>query len=635
MYGDYGYMEEGKLGKPYDVKLLKRLLPFARSSRKGILTALAVSLLITAVDLAAPYISKVAIDRYIIATWYEAEANAPPEAALILDRYASRFVVAQDGRRFLSHEAATEMDPADALALKQAGVLFANRFLRVPENDATVPLLLGIPGQAALSGNEVMVPAEAVARLPLEDRAVLRARDLSGVLAMGLILLAFTAAVFFLSYLEFNLLERAGQAIMLNIRTALFDRMISQSLAFFHLHPVGRLVTRVTNDVENLNELFKSVLVTVFKDVFILAGIMGVMLAMDVHLALVCFALIPPVFALAIAFSSLSRDAFRSLRSAVARMNAFLQERLSGMRAIQFFAVERAQMALFTGVNEENYETGMRQIRIFAVFLPLMEFLSSLGVALLIWHGGARVLSDQVTLGTLVAFVTYMRMFFRPLRDLSEKYNIMQSAMASTERIFEFMDTDMRLPEPAGPAPEKVRGEVVFSNVSFAYEPGRPVLENVSFTIPPGRMVALVGRTGSGKTTCAHLLTRFFDPGSGRVTLDGADLKHWPATDLRQRVALVQQDVFLFAGTLRDNITMGQNEDGEGRLREALEKAGAWPFIQRLPKGLDEPVAEGGTNLSAGQRQLLAFARALYADPKVLILDEATSSVDPETERAI
>jgi len=330
----------------------------------------------------------------------------------------------------------------------------------------------------------------------------------------------------------------------------------------------------------------------------------------------------------------MARDAFRRLRATVARMNAFLQERLSGIRAVQFFAVEDAQMEEFSVVNRENYDAGMLQIKIFAVFMPLMEFLSALGVALIIWYGGLRVLSGQVTLGTLVAFVSYMRMFFRPVRDIAEKYNIMQAAMASSERIFEFLDTDERLPPGTGQAPEKREGRADFQSVDFSYEPGRPVFRNVSFSIPPGSTVALVGRTGSGKTTCAHLLERFYDPVSGSVAMDGADLRQWPVRDLRKRLALVQQDVFLFAGTIRDNITLGQDK-GEDALLSAAEKSGALEFIRHLEKGMDTVLAERGTNLSAGQRQLLSFARALYADPAVLILDEATSSVDPETEAAI
>jgi len=395
-------------------------------------------------------------------------------------------------------------------------------------------------------------------------------------------------------------------------------------------------VTRVTNDIQNLNEMFKSVIITVFKDIFMLTGILAILLYLNWRLALMSFIILPFIFGFTLLFSSLAREAFRELRAKVAKINAFLQERFSGMRIIQLFAMEESQMESFARINHENYLAGMRQIRVFAVFMPIMEVFSSIAVALIIWHGGGKVIGDQLTLGSLVAFISYIQKFFRPIRDISEKYNIMQLAMASTERILEFMDLREEIPEPADPSrPSKVNGHLQFKEVSFAYQKDNPVLHDVSFEVKPGEVVALVGATGAGKTTVVNLMERFYDPDKGSIFLDGIDIRKWSKRELRSQIGLVMQDVFIFAGNLRDNISLGQDESITESISVAAKQANAHRFIQKLPDGLYQEIGEGGSTLSAGERQLLSFARALAFKPKVLILDEATSSVDPETERLI
>jgi ABC-type multidrug transport system fused ATPase/permease subunit len=407
-------------------------------------------------------------------------------------------------------------------------------------------------------------------------------------------------------------------------------------VGFFDRQPVGLLVTRVTNDIQNLNEMFKSVIITVFKDIFMLTGILAILLYLNWRLALVSFIILPFIFGFTLLFSSLAREAFRELRAMVAKINAFLQERFSGMRIIQLFAMEEYQMESFARINHENYLAGMKQIRVFAVFMPIMEVFSSIAVALIIWHGGGKVIGDQLTLGSLVAFISYIQKFFRPIRDISEKYNIMQLAMASTERILEFMDLREEIPEPANPSrPSKVNGHLQFKEVSFAYKEDNPVLHDVSFEVKPGEVVALVGATGAGKTTVVNLIERFYDPDKGSILLDGIDIREWSKRELRSQIGLVMQDVFIFAGNLRDNISLGQDEISTESISVAAKQANAHRFIQKLPDGLHQEIGEGGSTLSAGERQLLSFARALAYKPKVLILDEATSSVDPETERLI
>ena len=487
-----------------------------------------------------------------------------------------------------------------------------------------------------MGDGSIVVPHEWLNDLKPREILKIRAGDLRGVAMVGMVLLALLFISFGLGYVAYYLMELAGQNIMQDIRLHLFGRIQSQALSFFDRHPVGRLVTRVTNDIENLNEMFKSVVITVFKDIFILMGILAVLLYLHWRLALVSFIILPFIFGLTLLFSSLAREAFRELREKVAKINAFMQERISGMRVIQLFAREAYQMKTFARINHEYYLAGMKQIRVFAVFMPIMELLSSFAVALIIWHGGGKVIGEQLTLGSLVAFISYIQMFFRPIRDISEKYNIMQSAMASTERILEFMDHREEIPEPEQPVrPPQAEGHLEFKEVSFSYQEDHPVLHDVSFDVMPGEMVAIVGATGAGKTTLVNLIERFYDPDKGNILLDGLDIRHLTKRELRSRIGLVMQDVFVFAGTLIGNISLDQDEISLGVVEQAVNQANATWFIQKMPRGLYQEIGEGGSTLSAGERQLLSFARALAYDPKVLILDEATSSVDPETERLI
>jgi ABC-type multidrug transport system fused ATPase/permease subunit len=342
------------------------------------------------------------------------------------------------------------------------------------------------------------------------------------------------------------------------------------------------------------------------------------------------------IFGLTLLFSSLARQAFRELRAKVAKLNAFLQERITGMRIVQLFVTEEFQRRTFAEINHENYMAGMKQIRVFAVFMPVMDLFLSFAVALLVWHGGGKVINEQLSLGSLVAFFSYIQMFFRPIRDIAEKYNIMQSAMASTERIVEFLAHKEEIPEPEHPmSPGAILGHLRFEQVTFGYRKEAPVLKDVSFEVKPGEMVAIVGATGAGKSTVVNLIERFYDPLQGRVLLDGVDLRQWPKKDLQRHIGLVMQDVFIFSGTIADNILLGDHRAGKEVLDQAIKQANARSFIQGLPNGMEQEIGEEGSNLSAGERQLLSFARALAHDPKVLILDEATSSVDPETERLI
>jgi ATP-binding cassette subfamily B protein len=428
-----------------------------------------------------------------------------------------------------------------------------------------------------------------------------------------------------------------GQRVMRDLRHQLFGHLQRLSIPYFDRRPVGRLMTRVTSDVESLNELFTSGVVAVFGDVFTLLAIMIMMLIMDWRLALVAFAVIPVVWMTATFFRRRVREVFREIRRRLARINAFLQEHLSGMRVVQLFGREQTEARRFDAVNREHLEEHLRAIRLYAIFFPVIEVLTSVALALLLFYGGLRAVDATLTVGTLAAFIQLTRRFFQPLQDLSEKYNIIQSAMASSERVFRLLDEPVLVAEPASPTSltRPSRGKIEFEGVWFRYAADGPwVLKDVSFTAFPGETVALVGHTGAGKSTIINLLLRFYDPQRGRITLDGIDIRALTTSTLRGEIGLVQQDLFLFAGDILRNLTLDAPISPEVA-REAATRVGADRFIHGLPAGYQHRLGERGRSLSVGERQLLSFARALALDPRILVLDEATSSVDTETESQI
>jgi ATP-binding cassette, subfamily B, multidrug efflux pump len=449
--------------------------------------------------------------------------------------------------------------------------------------------------------------------------------------------LATLAADFVVEYGGTLLTTYIGQRVMYDLRMRIFEHLQRLSISYYDRNPVGRLMTRVTSDVETLNELFSSGVVTIFGDAFTLVAIMAMMLALDWRLALVTFAVIPLVWLTARIFRRRVREAFGDIRVRLARLNAFLQERLSGMRVVQLFGREEDAARRFAALNREHLDAHLRSIAIYAVFFPVVEVLTAVAMALLLWYGGLRVLSGTLTVGVLAAFIQYTRRFFQPLQDLSEKFNLLQSAMASSERVFQLLDEPMAVEEPARPTPlpRPVRGAVHFDHVWFRYSPDGPwVLRDVTFTASPGQTIALVGHTGAGKTTIVNLLLRFYDPDRGRITVDGVDIRELATHDLRSIIGFVQQDLFLFTGDILHNLTLDAPITPEAA-QEAARRVGADRFIERLPSGYHHELGERGRSLSVGERQLLSFARALALDPRILVLDEATSSVDAEAEAQI
>ena len=602
MKPDYGYFEETKLGKPYDLKLLKRIYPFTGPYRLLLFGSIGIVLLITVLDLALPYVTKIAIDRYIV----------PLTASE---------TVAADG------------------AQKSA-----QRVIRADLNDPRQQALVDKYSEFfTVEGTSALIPYQALSRLKKADLAVLRKDDLAGVTYITAIFLILVILNFMLNFVQKMIMEYTGHMIMHDLRLSLFSHIQNLAVAFFTRNPVGRLVTRTTNDVQNMHELFTSVISMVFKDLFLLCGIAVVLLVINWKLALVSFMVLPLVILASIIFARRARGIFRELRIKIAEINTRFAETIGGIRVVQLFRQEINNYRRFNQLNHENYLAGMKQIHVLAVFMPLIEILAVVAVALVIWYGGGQVLSGSLSLGALVAYISYIRMFFRPIRDLAEKYNILQNAMASAERIFLILDSRDQLEWPAaqkdidryGLQDIRTIESIEFENVGFSYAGDDNILKNINFRINAGETVAVVGPTGAGKTTLINLIPRFYDSTAGRVLINNCDIREVEASALRSKIALVMQDPFLFAGTIRDNIFQENLNLTRAQEQSILEASNCKSLIDRLVQGLDTPLTECGASISSGERQLISIARAFARNPQLILFDEATSYIDSPTELRI
>ncbi|MFR2489377.1 MAG: ABC transporter ATP-binding protein [Coprococcus comes] len=596
---------------------MKRLLSYLKPHKWVMTLATVLVLFIITVELYRPIIIGNAIDQYINGYYHpyvEADVSASDAVnwnGLVLSR--DQAVSKADSASFYQiflwkdhYYMAENLTRAECTALQNADTSVLKNYVR-----------------------------EGAQKLTSNDLKVLRQNDFKGILKAGILFLLLLFSGFFLNLADTWLLQKMGQQIVYKLREETFTHIHSLSLSFFNTTPVGKLVTRVSNDTEAVNELFSTILVKLFKNVVKIIGYAVVMLSINVKMASISFLLLPLVAILTFVFRHLSRKAYQITRNKITELNTFLSEHISGMKLIQIFAREKEKYSEFEGKSMELYRANFREIMTFAIFRPSIYLVSVIAMILVIRTGSLSVLNGSLSLGTLFVFITYISSFFEPIQELSEQLGTLQSSIASAEKIFSVLDVKPEIVSPADPAPVNILGEIEFRHVWFAYEEENYILKDVSFVIHPGEKAAFVGATGAGKSTILNLIGRYFDIQKGQILIDGIDIHEIDLDVLRGAIGQVQQDVFIFTGDIKSNISLNNEAISPDDVRRAAEIVNADPFIQKLPHGYDEPVTERGSTLSAGQRQLLSFARTLAYDPKILVLDEATANIDTETETLI
>ena len=596
---------------------MKRLLSYLKPHKWVMTLATVLVLFIIAVELYRPIIVGNAIDQYINGYYHpyvEADVSASDAInwnGLVLSR--DQAVSKADSASFYQiflwkdhYYMAENLTRSECTALQNADTSVLKNYVR-----------------------------EGAQKLTSNDLKILRQNDFKGILKAGILFLLLLFSGFFLNLADTWLLQKMGQQIVYKLREETFTHIHSLSLSFFNTTPVGKLVTRVSNDTEAVNELFSTILVKLFKNVVKIIGYAVVMLSINVKMAGISFLLLPLVAILTFVFRHLSRKAYQITRNKITELNTFLSEHISGMKLIQIFAREKEKYSEFEGKSMELYRANFREIMTFAIFRPSIYLVSVIAMILVIRTGSLSVLNGSLSLGTLFVFITYISSFFEPIQELSEQLGTLQSSIASAEKIFSVLDVKPEIVSPTDPAPVNILGEIEFRHVWFAYEEENYILKDVSFVIHPGEKAAFVGATGAGKSTILNLIGRYFDIQKGQILIDGIDIHEIDLDVLRGAIGQVQQDVFIFTGDIKSNISLNNEAISPDDVRRAAEIVNADPFIQKLPHGYDEPVTERGSTLSAGQRQLLSFARTLAYDPKILVLDEATANIDTETETLI
>lgn len=621
------YQEEQDIGKVFDFHIIKRLFGFMKPYLKYLIIASVFLVIAAGVEILYPYIVKIAIDDYIIKSGRK-----------VSDTDAGQDIVEiAENTFFVTQAQLEEMNVVLLRNWEKEHKLSSERYYYFNKDQVDDRILDMVAQRSELFeeyGNLVLIEYSNLKLLKSSDIALLRSKDIRGVLRIVLIFLGIILFGAIANYFQIYLSQYAGQLFMHAIRSKVFAKLQSLHLAFFDRNPVGRLVTRATNDVEAINEAFTQVFARLTKDGLLLIGIIAVMMMINIRLALISFVVIPVLLVVTFYFRVRARAIYRQVRAKLAKLNARFQENLSGIRVIRIFTKEKDNLASFDGINKEYLTANLRHVILMSFFRPLIEIVSSIGIGLVLYYGGGQVLTGKVSLGVLVAFISYVEMFFRPIRELTESYTLLQSAMASSERIFLLLDEKVGVVvNQKARDLKEMQGAIEFKHVWFKYDKDW-VIKNVSFKVAPGEHVAFVGPTGSGKTSIINLISRLYDVQKGTIFIDGFDIKDITLPALRSQIGVVPQDIFLFAGDIKSNIRLNFSLSDE-KVQEIAALINADKFINRFPNKYDEDVTERGITFSTGERQLLSFTRALASDPQILVLDEATANIDAETELLI
>ncbi len=613
-------MKQEEIIKSYDSTIMKRLLKFTKPYKFHITIAITALFFATASELLMPVIMQKTIDTKILVSYARLENNMD-----------NRNII----KNINKNKTIIELPEYIYFRDKTLGIPADYYITELTDNSKLFELLHDKSSTIKVSGEYLIIKTEDLNNLSIKERALIRKSDIEAVKKRGLIYLGLLIIGLLFTFLQVYLMAYTGQRVMEDIRLKLYDHTICQSLKFLGKTPIGSLVTRITNDVETINEFFTSVATSVLKDFSMVAGVLITLFYLDTRLALITVLSIPPVFIATYFFRKIARNTYRTVRQAVSNVNTFLSEHISGMDTVQMFGKEKEIENLFNKKNKKLLNANLSEMYVFAVFKPLMNLFTAVSISVIIYFGAGNLLKHTLSLGVLIAFIDLIQKFYRPVMDFAEKFTILQSAMAGGERIFSLMD-DVDQIENKGTETLQtpVKGKIEFRDVSFAYKENEPVLNNLSFTVEPGEKIAIVGYTGAGKTTIANLITRLWDVNSGTILLDGIDIRKLELKNLRETVIPVQQDVFLFSGTIEESIKTGLNLTQE-KIKEAALLAQSDHFITKMDKGYQTILNERGSNLSTGQRQLLSFARVIAQNPQVIILDEATGNVDTETEKLI